>query len=64
MNRWPSINLSGTLPLEKGILTKEEADAMFDLKAVAENRYRNEAAGTGHDKDEQTSQKKKRQKQI
>ena len=52
------------IALEKGILTKEEADAMFDLKAVAENRYRNEATKTGHDKDELASQKKKRQQKI
>ena len=52
------------LALEKGILTKEEADALFDLKAIAENRYRDKVAGTGHDKDELASQKKKRPKQI
>jgi aspartate ammonia-lyase len=28
------------LAVEKGILTKEEADAMFDLKALARNQYR------------------------
>ena len=52
------------IAVEKGILTKEEADAMFDLKAVAQNRYRDEGAGTGYYPDEQTQKKKKRRKQI
>ncbi len=29
------------IALEKGILTKEEADVIFDLHAIAANRYRN-----------------------
>jgi aspartate ammonia-lyase len=28
------------LAVEKGILTKEEADAMFDLRTITWNRYR------------------------
>ena len=30
------------LAVEKGILTKEEADAIFDMQAIARNRYREE----------------------
>jgi aspartate ammonia-lyase len=28
------------LAVEKGILSEEEADALFDLESIAENRYR------------------------
>ena len=32
------------IAIKKGILTKEEADAMFDLQAIAKNQYRNKEA--------------------
>jgi aspartate ammonia-lyase len=32
------------IAVEKGILTEEEADMMFDLQAIAKNRYRNKEA--------------------